>query len=103
MKRSNVVAAGPCYSSGYRTTRNTPMAETRSSILKNHSLSRVPDVRGRFGPYGGRYVPETLMAALDQLDRAYRPASEDEDSNRNSDSCSQTTSAGRAGSISPSD
>ncbi len=78
MMRSNVVAAGPCYSSGYRTTRNTPMAESRSSILKNQSLSRVPDVRGRFGPYGGRYVPETLMAALDQLDRAYREASEDE-------------------------
>src|SRR5262245_41577683 len=24
----------------------------------------VPDARGRFGPYGGRYVPETLMFAL---------------------------------------
>jgi len=28
-------------------------------------------VPGRFGPYGGRYVPETLMAALEELDRAY--------------------------------
>jgi tryptophan synthase beta chain len=27
-------------------------------------------VRGRFGPYGGRYVPETLMAALDELEAA---------------------------------
>lgn len=27
---------------------------------------------GRFGPFGGRYVPETLMAALDELERAYR-------------------------------
>jgi len=26
---------------------------------------------GRFGPYGGRYVPETLMAALEQLETAY--------------------------------
>jgi len=26
---------------------------------------------GRFGPYGGRYVPETLMAALEELERAY--------------------------------
>jgi tryptophan synthase beta chain len=42
-------------------------------------LSLVPDARGRFGPYGGRYVPETLMAALDQLDRAYRGAREDEE------------------------
>ena len=29
-----------------------------------------PAVRGRFGPYGGRYVPETLMAALDELEAA---------------------------------
>ncbi|MBX9585337.1 MAG: tryptophan synthase subunit beta [Gemmataceae bacterium] len=40
-------------------------------------VSQVPDVRGRFGPYGGRFVPETLMAALDQLDRAYREAQAD--------------------------
>src|SRR5262245_18943854 len=39
--------------------------------------SHVPDARGRFGPYGGRYVPETLVAALDQLDQAYREAKED--------------------------
>ena len=26
---------------------------------------------GRFGPYGGRYVPETLMAALEELERQY--------------------------------
>ena len=26
---------------------------------------------GRFGPYGGRYVPETLVPALDQLEKAY--------------------------------
>ena len=34
----------------------------------------VPDARGRFGSFGGRYVPETLMFALDQLDAAYRDA-----------------------------
>ncbi|HWP37654.1 MAG TPA: tryptophan synthase subunit beta [Gemmatimonadales bacterium] len=32
---------------------------------------------GRFGPYGGRYVPETLMAALDELARAYDAAAAD--------------------------
>ena len=32
---------------------------------------------GRFGPYGGRYVPETLMAALDQLARVYDTATAD--------------------------
>src|SRR6266545_4267219 len=41
------------------------------------SHSAVPDVRGRFGPFGGRFVPETLMAALDQLDAAYREAKRD--------------------------
>jgi len=37
----------------------------------------VPDKRGRFGPYGGRYVPETLMFALEQLDAAYTAAKHD--------------------------
>src|SRR5438270_9976555 len=32
---------------------------------------------GRFGPYGGRYVPETLMAALEQLEREYEKARRD--------------------------
>jgi tryptophan synthase beta chain len=30
-----------------------------------------PDERGRFGPFGGRYVPESLMAALSELEQAY--------------------------------
>ena len=33
-----------------------------------------PDARGRYGMYGGRYVPETLIPALDELDAAYREA-----------------------------
>ncbi len=32
---------------------------------------QVPDAGGHFGPYGGRYVPETLMAPLEQLEQAY--------------------------------
>jgi tryptophan synthase beta chain len=32
---------------------------------------------GRFGAYGGRYVPETLMAALDELEREYEKAKSD--------------------------
>ena len=36
-----------------------------------------PDARGRFGPYGGRYVPETLMAPLEELERAYEAARND--------------------------
>jgi tryptophan synthase beta chain len=37
----------------------------------------VPDSRGRYGPYGGRYVPETLMAPLEELERAYAAAQAD--------------------------
>jgi len=46
------------------------------SAIRNPQ-SAVPDARGRFGPYGGRYVPETLMFALEQLDAAYRDAKHD--------------------------
>lgn len=35
------------------------------------SLRSVPDSIGRYGPFGGRYVPETLMAALHELTDAY--------------------------------
>ena len=34
-------------------------------------------IRGRFGPYGGRYVPETLVAPLEELERAYAEARAD--------------------------
>ncbi|BDG60633.1 tryptophan synthase subunit beta [Caldinitratiruptor microaerophilus] len=36
-----------------------------------------PDAQGRFGPYGGRYVPETVMPALLELEAAYREARSD--------------------------
>jgi tryptophan synthase beta chain len=37
----------------------------------------LPDAAGRFGPYGGRYVPEALMAALDQLADEFAAAQAD--------------------------
>ena len=40
------------------------------------SSAKVP-AAGRFGPYGGRYVPETLMAALVELEREYEKAKRD--------------------------
>ena len=49
---------------------------TQHSVLSTHH-SQLPDARGRFGPYGGRFVPETLMFALDELDSAYREAKAD--------------------------
>ncbi|MFG0283470.1 MAG: tryptophan synthase subunit beta, partial [Phycisphaerales bacterium JB039] len=41
-------------------------------------LSAVPDTRGRFGAYGGAYVPETLVAALRQLESLYAEARQDQ-------------------------
>ena len=40
--------------------------------------SALPDERGYFGAFGGRYVPETLMPALGELEEAYAAAREDE-------------------------
>lgn len=42
-------------------------------------LSEYPDQRGRFGDFGGRYVPETLMAALAELEDAYLHARQNKD------------------------
>ncbi len=36
-----------------------------------------PDTKGRYGPYGGSYVPETLMAPVEELTRAYEAAKRD--------------------------
>src|SRR3954471_1596881 len=42
----------------------------------------LPDERGHFGPYGGRFVPETLMHPLQQLEQEYRKAERDPDFQR---------------------
>jgi len=39
--------------------------------------STPPIARGRFGPYGGQYVPETIMPALEELDTGFREAMAD--------------------------
>src|SRR6516164_1581678 len=40
-------------------------------------MQNLPDKQGRFGQYGGRYVAETLMPALLELETAYRQARRD--------------------------
>ena len=40
-------------------------------------ITSVPDAHGHFGPYGGRFVPETLMTALLDLEREYETARKD--------------------------
>jgi tryptophan synthase beta chain len=42
-----------------------------------NSTVKPAQIRGRFGAYGGRYVPETLVAALDELEHAYAEAQAD--------------------------
>jgi len=48
------------------------MTDTSKSDLVN-----APDSHGRFGPYGGQYVPETLMGAVHQLEDQYEQARKD--------------------------
>jgi tryptophan synthase beta chain len=44
----------------------------RDAVLARMLRGEFPDARGRFGPFGGRYVPETLVPALDRLEEGVR-------------------------------
>jgi tryptophan synthase beta chain len=46
-------------------------------VSKPNDYSAYPDARGRFGEFGGRYVPETLMPLVLELDTAYAKAKAD--------------------------
>ena len=45
--------------------------------LTTAPMDALPDSRGRFGLFGGKYVPETLMSLLEELEQAYREAQAD--------------------------
>ncbi|MCP5327437.1 MAG: tryptophan synthase subunit beta [Sinobacteraceae bacterium] len=49
-----------------------PDPAARERLLADEIAGKFPDARGRFGPYGGRYVPETLIPALDRLEAGIR-------------------------------
>jgi tryptophan synthase beta chain len=49
----------------------------RPHTLTTEALEALPDGRGHFGLFGGKYVPETLMSPLEELEQAYREAGED--------------------------
>ena len=53
------------------TTSTTPAASYQHGVY--------PDARGRYGDFGGRFVPESLMAALAELEQAYDAARADAD------------------------
>ena len=41
-------------------------------LLADSIAGKFPDAQGRFGPFGGRYVPETLIPALERLEEGIR-------------------------------
>jgi tryptophan synthase beta chain len=52
---------------------STPVSSSDAArLLADLIAGRFPDARGRFGPFGGRYVPETLIPALERLERGVR-------------------------------
>src|SRR5436853_2524309 len=55
-------------------------ASARSSrnYMASATVRRDPDRRGYFGDFGGRYVPETLVEPVEELERAYFSARDDE-------------------------
>jgi tryptophan synthase beta subunit len=66
--------------------RRAPAASEHSAGIHSEA-----DARGRFGTYGGRYVPETLISALDELTAAYPASCRARPSSASSTICSRTT------------
>ena len=48
-------------------------------LVQDYQHNLYPDERGRFGSFGGKFVPESLMLALTELETAYEQASNDSD------------------------
>src|SRR3984885_2597771 len=53
-------------------TETTAEHERNERMLADLLAGRYPDERGRYGPFGGRYVPETLIPAHERLERGAR-------------------------------
>ena len=51
-----------------------PTLDTNEAATLQKALidGQLPDDRGRFGPFGGRYVPETLVPAFERLEEGVR-------------------------------
>jgi tryptophan synthase beta chain len=61
-----------------------------TAVITKARKSTTKAVPGRFGIYGGRYVPETLMAALEELEREYEKAKRDRSFQRRLDDLLRT-------------
>ena len=55
------------------------MATSKPETATSIDYAAYPDAKGHFGPYGGRFVSETLMSALDELDDMYQRLKNDPD------------------------
>jgi tryptophan synthase beta chain len=53
------------------------MRRAVKGFAMSQTTAELPDIHGKFGPYGGRFVPETLMPALHELTAAYEEARHD--------------------------
>jgi len=58
-------------------TVSVPMSAAAATTAERLDRFSLPDATGHFGPYGGIFVPETLMGALDELAAAYAAAKAD--------------------------
>ena len=54
-------------------------ADEAATLLDAAIRGELPDERGRFGPFGGRYVPETLVPAFERLEDGVREYLHDPD------------------------
>ena len=50
---------------------------TNEELIAALAAEQLPDARGRYGPYGGRFVPETLVGAIERLEQHARDAFDD--------------------------
>jgi tryptophan synthase beta subunit len=46
----------------------------KNKIRKISSQAKLPDENGYFGPFGGRFIPETLWAPLTELETGFKQA-----------------------------
>ena len=70
--------AGPPSTAAAAATGGTSTTVSSAEAAFASAAGLLPDVSGHFGRFGGRFVPEALVAALDELDAVYRHAMADE-------------------------
>src|SRR4026208_1214141 len=68
-----------------RLTLSTANCRNSPELMSTVASPTLPDPQGHFGPYGGRFVPETLMHPLQQLEEEYFRAQHDPEFQRELD------------------